>query len=149
MDESSKLRLANLAAGRIRDRPHFPCKAAEPCGHHGNPPQDDRDQGTEVQFQFPSKQFPTHRLARLLISATGPRHVVSSNANHAHEFKPGLRCSETCRGTIAVGPDPERAKRKRASIHMPRGRTSTLRPAKNGSNMTSTNAGGSTLISGV
>ena len=53
------------------------------------------------------------------------------------EFKPGILLRlKPFPGTIAVGPDPNEPKEKAGPpIHDAKGRTSTLRPWKNGSNM--------------
>ena len=53
------------------------------------------------------------------------------------EFKPGIILPlKPFPGTIAVGPDPNEPKEKAGPpIHDAKGRTSTLRPWKNGSNM--------------
>ena len=53
------------------------------------------------------------------------------------EFKPGIMLSlKPFPGTIAVGPDPNEPKEKAGPpVHDAKGRTSTLRPWKNGSNM--------------
>ena len=53
------------------------------------------------------------------------------------EFKPGIVLSlKPFPGTFAVGPDPNEPKEKAGPpIHDAKGRTSTLRPWKNGSNM--------------
>src|ERR1700723_4209910 len=53
------------------------------------------------------------------------------------EFKPGIVLPlKPFPGTIAVGPDPNEPKEKAGPpIHDAKGRTSTLRPWKNGSNM--------------
>ena len=53
------------------------------------------------------------------------------------EFKPGIVLPlRPFPGTIAVGPDPNEPKEKAGpAIHDAKGRTSTLRPWKNGSNM--------------
>src|SRR6202162_3223258 len=137
MDEIVKLRLANPGGG-----PH---SVTGPIYVNGAEPGDTleirikkivmKDSG--FNFNLPGKQFPT---VGLLASEFPEGHVQYFNLNTATmttEFKPGivfpLRPSP---GTIAVGPDPNEPKEKAGPpIHDAKGRTSTLRPWKNGSNM--------------
>jgi acetamidase/formamidase len=93
--------------------------------------------GSGFNFNLPGKQFPT---VGLLASEFPDGHVqyfkLDSNTMTT-EFKPGITLHlKPFPGTIAVGPDPNEPKEKAGPpIHDAKGRTSTLRPWKNGSNM--------------
>jgi len=88
-------------------------------------------------FNLPGKQFPT---VGLLASEFPEGHVQYFKLDPKTlktEFKPGIVLSlKPFPGTLAVGPDPNEPKEKAGPpIHDAKGRTSTLRPWKNGSNM--------------
>jgi acetamidase/formamidase len=87
-------------------------------------------------FNLPGKQFPTG-----LLPGDFPegfvRYYKLDLVNHQTEFKPGIMIPlAPFPGVIAVGPDPDEPKEKAGPpIKDDKGRTSTLRPWKNGSNM--------------
>lgn len=137
MDEIVKLRLANPGGG-----PH---SVTGPIYVNGAEPGDTieihivnivmKDSG--FNFNLPGKQFPS---VGLLASEFPEGHVEYFKLDTEHmttEFKPGIVLPlRPFPGTIAVGPDPNEPKEKAGPpIHDARGRTSTLRPWKNGSNM--------------
>jgi acetamidase/formamidase len=137
MEEIVKLRLANPGGG-----PH---SVTGPIYVTGAEPGDTleirikkiviKDDG--FNFNLPGKQFPT---VGLLASEFPEGHVQFFKLDPktmTTEFKPGIVLSlKPFPGTLAVGPDPNEPKEKAGPpIHDARGRTSTLRPWKNGSNM--------------
>ncbi|MGB7844118.1 MAG: acetamidase/formamidase family protein [Candidatus Acidiferrum sp.] len=137
MEEIVKLRLANPGGG-----PH---SVTGPVFVNGAEPGDTleirikkiviKDSG--FNFNLPGKQFPT---VGILASEFPEGHVEYFTLNHktmTTEFKPGIILHlKPFPGTIAVGPDPNEPKEKAGPpIHDAKGRTSTLRPWKNGSNM--------------
>src|SRR5271166_2599300 len=137
MDEIVKLRLANPGGG-----PHT---VTGPIYVNGAEPGDTleihikkivmKDSG--FNFNLPGKQFPT---VGLLASEFPEGHVEYFKLDLqtlTTEFKPGIILPlRPFPGTIAVGPDPNEPKEKAGPpIHDAKGRTSTLRPWKNGSNM--------------
>jgi len=137
MDEIVKLRLANPGGG-----PH---SVTGPIYVNGAEPGDTleihikkivmKDSG--FNFNLPGKQFPT---VGLLASEFPEGHVEYfklDTKTMTTEFKPGIILPlKPFPGTIAVGPDPNEPKEKAGPpIHDAKGRTSTLRPWKNGSNM--------------
>jgi len=137
MDEIVKLRLANPGGG-----PH---SVTGPIFVNGAEPGDTleirikkivmKDSG--FNFNLPGKQFPT---VGLLASEFPEGHVEYfklDTKSMTTEFKPGIILSlKPFPGTIAVGPDPNEPKERAGPpIHDAKGRTSTLRPWKNGSNM--------------
>ena len=137
MDEIVKLRLANPGGG-----PH---SVTGPIFVNGAEPGDTleirikkiviKDSG--FNFNLPGKQFPT---VGLLASEFPEGHVEYfklDTKTMTTEFKPGIILHlKPFPGTIAVGPDPNEPKEKAGPpIHDAKGRTSTLRPWKNGSNM--------------
>jgi acetamidase/formamidase len=137
MDDIVKLRLANPGGG-----PH---SVTGPIYVTGAEPGDTleihikkivmKDSG--FNFNLPGKQFPT---VGLLASEFPDGHVQYFHLDAktmTTEFKPGIILHlKPFPGTIAVGPDPNEPKEKAGPpIHDAKGRTSTLRPWKNGSNM--------------
>ena len=137
MDEIVKLRLANPGGG-----PH---SVTGPVYVTGAEPGDTleirikkiviKDDG--FNFNLPGKQFPT---VGLLASEFPEGHVQFFKLDPktmTTEFKPGIVLHlKPFPGTLAVGPDPNEPKEKAGPpIHDAKGRTSTLRPWKNGSNM--------------
>jgi acetamidase/formamidase len=137
MDEIVKLRLENPGGG-----PH---SVTGPIYVNGAEPGDTleirikkivmKDSG--FNFNLPGKQFPT---VGLLASEFPEGHVEYFKLDAktmTTEFKPGIILPlKPFPGTIAVGPDPNEPKEKAGPpIHDAKGRTSTLRPWKNGSNM--------------
>lgn len=87
-------------------------------------------------FNLPGKQFPTG-----LLPGDFPegfvRYYKLDLVKNETEFKPGIMIDlKPFPGVIAVGPDPNEPKEKAGPpIKDDKGRTSTLRPWKNGSNM--------------
>jgi acetamidase/formamidase len=137
MDEIVKLRLANDGGG-----PH---SITGPIYVNGAEPGDTMEiritkivvKDTGFNFNLPGKQFPT---VGLLASEFPEGHVEYFKLDAATmttQFKPGIVLPlKPFPGTIAVGPDPNEPKEKAGPpIHDAKGRTSTLRPWKNGSNM--------------
>jgi acetamidase/formamidase len=137
MDDIVKLRLANPGGG-----PH---SVTGPIFVDGAEPGDTLEirikkivmKDTGFNFNLPGKQFPT---VGLLASEFPEGHVEYFKLDlktMTTEFKPGIVLQlKPFPGTIAVGPDPNEPKEKAGPpIHDAKGRTSTLRPWKNGSNM--------------
>jgi acetamidase/formamidase len=137
MDEIVNLRLANPGGG-----PH---SVTGPIYVNGAEPGDTLEirivkivmKEYGFNFNLPGKQFPT---VGLLASEFPEGHVQYFKLNSqtmTTEFKPGVVLTlKPFPGTIAVGPDPNEPKEKAGPpIHDAKGRTSTLRPWKNGSNM--------------
>jgi acetamidase/formamidase len=90
-----------------------------------------------TNFHLPGSQFPT-------VGQLGPefpsgfvRYYYLDWERRQTEFKPGIMIDlQPFPGTIGVAPDPNEPKEKAGPpIRDARGRTSTLRPWKNGSNM--------------
>jgi acetamidase/formamidase len=88
-------------------------------------------------FNLPGKQFPTVGLLASEFPEGHVQYFKLDPENMTTEFKPGIVLPlKPFPGTIAVGPDPAEPKEKAGPpIHDAKGRTSTLRPWKNGSNM--------------
>jgi acetamidase/formamidase len=137
MDEIVKLRLANPGGG-----PH---SVTGPIYVNGAEPGDTMEirikkiviKDTGFNFNLPGKQFPT---VGILASEFPEGHVQFFKLDPktmTTEFKPGIILHlAPFPGTIATGPDPNEPKEKAGPpIHDAKGRTSTLRPWKNGSNM--------------
>ena len=137
MDEIVQLRLANPGGG-----PH---SVTGPVYVNGAEPGDTleirimkiviKDEG--FNFNLPGKQFPTIGLLAAEFPEGHVQYFKLDPKTMTTEFKPGiilLLRPFPC--TIAVGPDPNEPKEKAGPpIHDAKGRTSTLRPWKNGSNM--------------
>jgi len=88
-------------------------------------------------FNLPGKQFPTVGLLADQFPEGFVRYYRLDLAKMQTQFKPGIVIDlKPFPGTFAVGVDPnEPDTRGGAPVHDDRGRTSTLRPWKNGSNM--------------
>jgi acetamidase/formamidase len=88
-------------------------------------------------FNLPGKQFSTVGLLATEFSEGHVQYFKLDTEKMTSEFKPGIVLRlKPFPGTIAVGPDPNEPKEKAGPpIHDAKGRTSTLRPWKNGSNM--------------
>jgi acetamidase/formamidase len=88
-------------------------------------------------FNLPGKQFPTVGLLASEFPEGHVQYFKLDSETMTTEFKPGIVLPlKPFPGTIAVGPDPAEPKEKAGPpIHDAKGRTSTLRPWKNGSNM--------------
>jgi acetamidase/formamidase len=137
MDEIVKLRLANPGGG-----PH---SVTGPIYVNGAEPGDTleirikkivmKDSG--FNFNLPGKQFPTVGLLASEFPEGHVQYFQLDTKSMTTEFKPGIILHlKPFPGTIAVGPDPNEPKEKAGPpIHDAKGRTSTLRPWKNGSNM--------------
>jgi acetamidase/formamidase len=137
IEEIVRLRLANPGGG-----PH---SVTGPIYVNGAEPGDTMEirivrivmKDSGFNFNLPGKQFPT---VGLLASEFPEGHVQYFKLDPetmTTEFKPGIVLPlKPFPGTIAVGPDPAEPKEKAGPpIHDAKGRTSTLRPWKNGSNM--------------
>jgi len=137
IDEIVKLRLANPGGG-----PH---SVTGPIYVNGAEPGDTLEihikkiamKEDGFNFNLPGKQFPT---VGLLASEFPEGHVQYFKLDAktmTTEFKPGIVLPlKPFPGTLALGPDPDEPKEKAGPpIHDAKGRTSTLRPWKNGSNM--------------
>ncbi len=88
-------------------------------------------------FNLPGKEFPTIALLPGDFQEGFVRYYKFDLKKMQTEFKPGIVIDlKPFPGTIATGPDPNEPKEKAGPpIHDAKGRTSTLRPWKNGSNM--------------
>jgi acetamidase/formamidase len=137
VDEIVKLRLANPGGG-----PH---SVTGPVYVNGAEPGDTMEirilkivmKDTAFNFNLPGAQFPTVGLLAPEFPEGYVRYFKLDSKTMTTEFKPGIVLPlKPFPGTIAVGPDPNEPKEKAGPpIHDAKGRTSTLRPWKNGSNM--------------
>jgi acetamidase/formamidase len=137
MDEIVKLRLENDGGG-----PH---SVTGPIYVNGAEPGDVMEirikkivmKDSGFNFNLPGKQFPTVGLLASEFPEGRVQYFKLDSATMTTEFKPGIILRlKPFPGTIAVGPDPKEPKEKAdPPIHDAKGRTSTLRPWKNGSNM--------------
>jgi acetamidase/formamidase len=137
MDEIVKLRLANPGGG-----PH---SVTGPIYVNGAEPGDTMEihirkiviKDSGFNFNLPGKQFPTVGLLASEFPEGYAKFFTLDAKTMTTEFKPGIVLHlKPFPGTIAVGPDPNEPKEKAGPpIHDAKGRTSTLRPWKNGSNM--------------
>jgi acetamidase/formamidase len=137
MDEIVKLRLANPGGG-----PH---SVTGPIYVNGAEPGDTMEihirkiviKDSGFNFNLPGKQFPTVGLLASEFPEGYVKFFTLDAKTMTTEFKPGILLHlKPFPGTIAVGPDPNEPKEKGGPpIHDAKGRTSTLRPWKNGSNM--------------
>jgi len=137
IDEIVKLRLANPGGG-----PH---SVTGPIYVNGAEPGDTlelrvkkivmKDSG--FNFNLPGKQFPTVGLLASEFPEGHVQYFKLDSKTMTTEFKPGIILQlKPFPGTFAVGPDPNEPKEKAGPpIRDAKGRTSTLRPWKNGSNM--------------
>jgi acetamidase/formamidase len=137
MDDIVKLRLANPGGG-----PH---SVTGPIYVNGAEPGDTMEirivkivmKDSGFNFNLPGKQFPTVGLLAAEFPEGHVQYFKLDSKTMTTEFKPGIVLPLIpFPGTIAVGPDPNEPKEKAGPpIHDANGRTSTLRPWKNGSNM--------------
>jgi acetamidase/formamidase len=137
MEEIVKLRLENPGGG-----PH---SMTGPIYVNGAKPGDTMEirivkivmKESGFNFNLPGKQFPTVGLLAPEFPVGHVQYFKLDSATMTTEFKPGVVLPlRPFPGTIAVGPDPNEPKEKAGPpIHDAKGRTSTLRPWKNGSNM--------------
>jgi acetamidase/formamidase len=137
MDEIVKLRLTNPGGG-----PH---SVTGPIYVNGAEPGDTLEirikkiviKNSGFNFNLPGKQFPTVGLLASEFPEGHVQYFTLDAKTMTTEFKPGIILHlHPFPGTIAVGPDPNEPKEKAGPpIHDAKGRTSTLRPWKNGSNM--------------
>ena len=137
MDDLVKLRLANPGGG-----PH---SVTGPIYVNGAEPGDTLEihikkitpKAFGTNFHLPGSQFPTVGLLAPEFQQGFVRYFYLDWDKRQAEFKPGVTIDlQPFPGTIAVGPDPNEPKEKAGPpIHDAKGRTSTLRPWKNGSNM--------------
>jgi acetamidase/formamidase len=90
-----------------------------------------------TNFHLPGSQFPTVGQLASEFPQGFVRYYYLDLEKKQTEFKPGIAIDlQPFPGTIAVGPDPNEPKEKAGPpIKDAKGRTSTLRPWKNGSNM--------------
>jgi len=137
MEEIVKLRLANPGGG-----PH---SVTGPIFVNGAEPGDTMEirivkivmKDSGFNFNLPGKQFPAVGLLASEFPEGHVQYFKLDSGTMTTEFKPGIVLTlKPFPGTIAVGPDPNEPKEKAGPpIHDAKGRTSTLRPWKNGSNM--------------
>jgi acetamidase/formamidase len=137
MDDIVKLRLANPGGG-----PH---SVTGPIYVNGAEPGDTLEirikkivpKAFGTNFHLPGSQFPTVGLLAPEFPQGFVRYFYLDWEKRQAEFKPGIMIDlQPFPGTIAVGPDPsEPAAKAGPPIKDAKGRTSTLRPWKNGSNM--------------
>jgi acetamidase/formamidase len=137
MDEIVKLRLANPGGG-----PH---SVTGPVFVEGAEPGDTLEIRVQkivpkafgTNFHLPGSQFPTVGQLAPEFPQGFVRFYYLDWEKKQTEFKPGIVIDlQPFPGIIAVGPDPNEPKEKAGpAIKDARGRTSTLRPWKNGSNM--------------
>ena len=137
MDDIVKLRLANPGGG-----PH---SVTGPVYVNGAEPGDTLEirikkivpKAFGTNFHLPGSQFPTVGLLAPEFPNGFVRYFYLDWEKRQAEFKPGIMIDlQPFPGTFAVGPDPnEPAAKGGPPIKDAKGRTSTLRPWKNGSNM--------------
>ena len=137
MDDIVKLRLANPGGG-----PH---SVTGPIYVNGAEPGDVLEirikkivpKAFATNFHLPGAQFPTVGQLAPEFPQGFVRYYYLDLEKKQTEFKPGIAIDlQPFPGTIAVGPDPNEPKEKAGPpIKDAKGRTSTLRPWKNGSNM--------------
>src|SRR5712664_3118540 len=137
MEEIVRLRLANPGGG-----PH---SVTGPIYVNGAEPGDTMEirikkivmKDSGFNFNLPGKQFPTVGLLASEFPEGHVQYFKLDTETMTTEFKPGMILRlKPFPGTIAVGPDPNEPKEEAGPpIHDAKGRTSTLRPWKNGSNM--------------
>jgi len=137
MDDIVKLRLANPGGG-----PH---SMTGPVYVNNAEPGDTLEirikkivpKAFATNFHLPGAQFPTVGLLAPEFPQGFVRYYYLDLDKKQAEFKPGVVIDlQPFPGTIAVGPDPNEPKEKSGPpIKDAKGRTSTLRPWKNGSNM--------------
>src|SRR6266446_4699134 len=137
MDDIVKLRMANPGGG-----PH---SVTGPIYVNGAEPGDTMEirikkivpKAFATNFHLPGSQFPTVGQLAPEFATGFVRYYYLDWDKRQAEFKPGITIDlQPFPGTIAVGPDPNEPKEKAGPpIKDARGRTSTLRPWKNGSNM--------------
>src|SRR5467141_988215 len=137
MDDIVKLRLANPGGGPHSVTGPIFVSVAEPGDTMEIRIKKIVIKDSGFNFNLPGKQFPT---VGLLAAEFPEGHVMYfklDSKTMTTEFKPGIILHlKPFPGTIAVGPDPNEPKEKAGPpIHDAKGRTSTLRPWKNGSNM--------------
>jgi acetamidase/formamidase len=137
IDEIVKLRLANPGGG-----PH---SITGPIWVNGVEPGDTLEvrilkivpKGVGTNFHLPGTQFPTVGLLASDFPTGFVRFYKLDWAKRQTEFKPGIVLDlKPFPGILAVGVDPDEPKEKAGPpIKDAKGRTSTLRPWKNGSNL--------------
>ncbi len=137
MDELARLRKANPGGG-----PH---SVTGPIYVEGAEPGDTLEirilkivpKEYGQNFNLPGKDFPTVGLLPADFQEGFVRYYKFDLKKMTTEFKPGIVVDlKPFPGIIATGPDPNEPKEKAGPpIHDAKGRTSTLRPWKNGSNM--------------
>ncbi len=137
MDEIVKLRLANPGGG-----PHT---VTGPIYVNGAEPGDTLEirikkivpKESAFNFHLPGSKFPTVGLLAPEFPEGFVRYYKLDWAKRQTEFKPGIVLDlKPFPGILAVGVDPNEPKEKAGPpIKDAKGRTSTLRPWKNGSNM--------------
>ena len=137
MDEIVRLRLANPGGG-----PHT---VTGPIYVNGAEPGDTMEirilkivpKEYGQNFNLPGKQFPTIGLLPADFPEGFVRYYKLDVAKMKTELKPGIMIDlKPFPGILAMGVDPNEPKEKAGPpIHDAKGRTSTLRPWKNGSNM--------------
>jgi len=137
MDEIVRLRLANPGGG-----PH---SVTGPIYVNGAEPGDTLEirirkivpKPDAFDFHLPGTKFPTVGILAPEFPEGSVRYYKLDLVKRQTEFKPGIVLDlKPFPGILAVGVDPNEPKEKAGPpIHDAKGRTSTLRPWKNGSNM--------------
>ena len=137
MEEIVKLRLANDGGGPHSITGPIYVNAAEPGDTMEIRITKIVMKDSGFNFNLPGKQFPAVGLLPSEFPEGHVEYFKLDAATMTTQFKPGIVLPlKPFPGTIAVGPDPNEPKEKAGPpIHDAKGRTSTLRPWKNGSNM--------------
>jgi acetamidase/formamidase len=137
MEEIVKLRLANPGGGPHSMTGPIWVNTAEPGDVMEIRIKKIVPKAFATNFHLPGSQFPTVGQLGAEFPTGFVRYYYLDWDKKQTEFKPGIMIDlQPFPGTIAVGPDPNEPKEKAGPpIHDAKGRTSTLRPWKNGSNM--------------
>jgi acetamidase/formamidase len=137
MDEIVKLRLANPGGGPHSVTGPIWVNTAEPGDVLEIRIKKIVPKAFATNFHLPGAQFPAVGLLAPEFPTGFVRYYYLDWDKRQAEFKPGIMLDlQPFPGTIAVGPDPNEPKEKAGPpIRDAKGRTSTLRPWKNGSNM--------------
>jgi len=137
MDDLVKLRLANPGGGPHSMTGPVYIESAEPGDTLEIRIKKIVPKAFGTNFHLPGSQFPTVGLLAPEFQQGFVRYFYLDWDKRQAEFKPGIMIDlQPFPGTIAVGPDPNEPKEKAGPpIKDAKGRTSTLRPWKNGSNM--------------
>ena len=135
--EIVRLRKANPGGGPHSITGPIYVEGAEPGRHSRDPYFENRAQGGRLQLQCAGQGLPTVGQLASEFPEGFVRYFKLDLAKMQAQFKPGIVIDlKPFPGTFAVGVDPNEPDAKAGPpIHDAKGRTSTLRPWKNGSNM--------------